>query len=416
MRKKLVVLVTVFMTFIFLHSEMRIYADSTINIDGNFDDWNDLKHLDVTSSNSFYSRLLVTYDDEYIYIHGKESQYGVWEPYTYMRPEIITEDGSTVYLSFTPGDSIDYNDKNIVVRNQYYSEISGAQGIRKVTNGLGEIEIKIPISEVGVPSKIKVNLSYDNQVEYEVSKLENGGEGTEASTEDTKGSTQENKTEQTSTSQGTSQDGGNSTSGIIIDGFFDDWSDRPHSYVINWDMPSRDRNKYNCRQISMVADGDYLYVHVIMRTPMNGEASEQFNGNYYSVIVGGKVVKVYLTTANGGALPGTSLGNGNYTLTMKYVNGQGIPDNTVVDGSDAKLIVSSGKPDECEFKIPLNVFEKIYGKKLEDVKEIKLENPNMFLGAIVTAGTSTSPIFAVFVCCAATLLGMVYISTRSKKR
>lgn len=368
------------------------YAQSTITIDGAFNDWSNLEHTNVSSGDSFYSKIVVTYDNGYIYIHAIERTAYIWEPYTYVRPQIEGTDGSKYSFTLTPGDSVGNSSRKIIVRNASYQEVSNASGMRTTSGSLGEWEVKIPFPSSGfVPAKVKLTLSYSSTVTLtikSISQIMLQQETTNAVTETT-------TTAQTSTTQISTTNTGD----MIIDGYFDDWNDKPYSYVTNWDMPDNQRNENNCRKLSMFGDGDNIYVHVTMRQPQSEGKSEEFNGNNYSLTANGKSVKFYFVTSEGKRLPGANLSDGIYDLYIWYSNGQnGLADNTPVNGSKAKLVVKDGQADECEFSLPLSIYTTLWGISVKDISQVSITNPSMFYGSVSTSSTSTYPIVGIVIC------------------
>ncbi len=380
-----------------------VQADSGIVMDGSFYDWESISHVSIDAKDSFYNQIAIKMDEQYIYMHCVEQQPNLWNPFSYMNFQVTLEDDSTKGILFTTGKE-DGSKQEIIVRNQNgYSEIEGAIGYRYVVNGLGEWEVQIPLSRVGKVTKISAGLNYGTDVKYEPTqeelKLSQKEETTEESSEST-------KPEETETKE---PDTGESKFGMVMDGYFDDWADKMHHLVINWDMPDSDRNVNNCRQLSVVYDDEHIYFHIIMRR----DGNEEFNGNEYTVTVDGKSVTFYLRDQYDNVFPGNDRTPGRKEMYLWYRNGQGTDDQTKVENSIGWLIVQENKPDECEFKIPVSIFETIYGEPIGNFSELTVTNPNMFMGGVTIAGSSSGPWVGVGLCVLAACAGFAVYSGKT---
>lgn len=227
-----------------------VQADSGIVMDGSFYDWEKISHVSIDAKDSFYNQIAIKMDEQFIYMHCVEQQQSLWNPFSYMNFQVTLEDGSTKSILFTPGEQ-DGSKQQIVVRNQNgYSEIEGALGYRYVVNGLGEWEVQIPLSKVGKVTKISAGLNYGTDVKYEPTEEELKLTQKDETTEESQETTKPAETETTKPEDNTNE----SKFGMVMDGYFDDWADKMHHLVVNWDMPDSDRNVNNCRQLSVVYD------------------------------------------------------------------------------------------------------------------------------------------------------------------
>ena len=183
--------------------------------------------------------------------------------------------------------------------------------------------------------------------------------------------------------------------GIIIDGLFEDWEAYPHVLDTNWNMPEEQRTEQNCHTLGLYSDGEYMYIH----TKMLSGWDFPLNTNFFELIAGDKEVIIYLYTQDGTDFLEANLGEGTHSLILQYINGtNNMSDRTVVQGAEASFVRKNGQPDEIEVKIPLNVFEKVHGMSVSDIKTIRVKNPNLYDKGVTVAGSSSAPLLGVAVC------------------
>lgn len=375
-------------------------------IDGDFSDWDKIQAVDTSGNSIFFSKIATAVDDENLYIYAVEKSTNSWENYfSYANPILVDENGNEFPLVITEKTRIYGNTAGLVIRRQNgWSILQGAEGVR-TKNKTYEWEIKIPLKEFGSIRECKIMMDYANYVSFKPAKIQ---QGENESVQET--TVQETSMQETTPEMGTV--GKPSSAGIAIDGYFDDWKDYPHAFVTNWDMPDSIRNETNCRQLSLIHDSEYLYMHVKMLSGWY----DPFNGNEYYITANGKTVSINLRTEGNGPLPETHVSNGIHTLNVFYKNKTGsFDDDKLISNAEAKLTVLPGKPDEAEIKIPLSVFKELYGMNIDDIKEITVKNPNLFIDKVVSAGSSTGPIFGV-VLCLITVIGSLTVVKYKKRK
>ncbi|QOX63069.1 hypothetical protein FRZ06_06795 [Anoxybacterium hadale] len=189
---------------------------------------------------------------------------------------------------------------------------------------------------------------------------------------------------------------------ILIDGYFDDWEDKPHSYVINY-VSSQPKNQKNYHYASLFCDGDFVYLHIKMLSGWK----YSFNGNeYYFQINDRYRLNVNILDANGRSFPNGNAPLGIQTVYVKYKNDGSMYDNREVAGSQACLYIGGPQEqDELEMKLPMAAFQlKNPGLNLDNVSKIEMWCPNLIVRqlALISVGTSTGPIAGILLC-----LGMV---------
>lgn len=377
---------------------MTMPVMGNMEMDGNFKDWENVEKTDVSETN-FYDSLSVAKDEEYLYIHGKE-KFSWYAYYNYANPTIVCEDGTTVSFVIGSNGDAGNNKEYLIVRNRSWQPVTGATGMSVKTGNVNEWEVRIPIAEIGaMPVSCRIQTDYTENREVAVVTIDSTT--AEAASQET--------TETAATEQPTETVPTTNAVNIVIDGHYEDWQDKPHSYVINWDMPDEQRNDTNCRKLSLLTDGDNVYMHIVMR-----QDSEVLNGNYYIFKIDGKTVKMHLLTEDDEPFPGESLGEGIHPVKVYYLNGQGTPDNTELENYEALFTRKQGRADEFEVRIPIEAFEKIHGKIFDDITEISVANPNMFLGEVSTAGTSTRPYLGIVLAIGTVATAAVVLKKRKK--
>lgn len=397
MKSRICVMVIVLMTLLM---PTTVKATTEFVIDGKYDDWKGIESEEISSM--FYKNITVVQKEDMLYIRAVEMGSNAWENYySYAAPMVTTEDGSSYEFKIVSDDGSD-----MAVRDSGYNLVSGAEGVR--TKGdTYEWEMVIPLESTSKVSEFKLKTDYNNYTTLNVVQYENKeSEGTTEQTEPTK------PTE--TTSSGIIEDKSNSELGIVIDGKYDDWTDKPHSFVVNWDMPEDQRNENNCRQVSLIKDDDYIYMHIVM---INGW-EDNLNGTEYALSLDGNTIGIYLYDELGKPLNADreSYTSGNYYLDVYYKNRTGdLEDSTMVDDALATFTRYDNKADEAEIKIPVEIFEIIFNMDVSDVKEITVSNPNLWTGTVSTAGSSTNAMLGIVLCIVVAIGGYFY-HTYYKKR
>ncbi len=430
-KSNLKVMTSVMMALVFAVTSVcvptgTVSASDTIAIDGSFSDWDSVSHQDVSSYDSYYSDISFVYDDDYLYIHAVEDEGSYYGPYTSLNLVGKDSSGTSYQVVMTPGNTSD-GVTTINVKNQSWADLSGAKGYRKFKTTdnnatQGEWEVKVPLSYFGDDLK-SVTVQLGNPGDTITPTLTSLSDAKD-DTKTTEAPTPEATAEATANANNTSSDVSSDTSsdkvsstGIVIDGSYSDWSEYPHSYVINWNMPDSQRNDNNCRQIAITNDDTYVYVEVTMITPSSSNGtSESFNGNYFTLKADDATVNVYFVDQNGNSFPnGNSYGE-TTQIYAYYLNGQpNVKDNTQVENSLAYMYVKSGEATKCEFRIPFTAFEKVTGSDVSDVKEISVSNPNVMNNTVSTAGSSTLPYIGAAIALVIAA-GAVFAGIRARKK
>ena len=167
---------------------------------------------------------------------------------------------------------------------------------------------------------------------------------------------------------------------IAIDGYYDDWSNLPYSWEMNYDNPyiienfwdgtsnitkkylDANGNPYNIEirhKMSMYCDGTNVYLHITCCT----QYPDAFQGADYQFFVDGQMAAYCMTFPGGGAISTYSVSApGVYSMEIR--NRATSISNTVVPSATGMYTVNPGNVNnEFEMKIPL--------------AELKKQNPNI---------------------------------------
>lgn len=188
------------------------------------------------------------------------------------------------------------------------------------------------------------------------------------------------------------------SSGITIDGYYDDWEDKPMS-MLTWN----ENNGTAHHDVSLLKDDNYIYIYVKLHPSTNKTMP---------------VDAIYL-----------SINNKEYQLFVRYANAKNTvdwghqinlskngkitglhpftyyPDNSL---GDAAITVSKGNPnDRMEIRINIKDLEKVMNLTegtINNGSQIKLSMPNVGGGTVELLGTSTGSVIGILLCIGAVLV------------
>lgn len=190
------------------------------------------------------------------------------------------------------------------------------------------------------------------------------------------------------------------TSGIVIDGYYEDWTSYPVTEITYQGNNGKDNHG-----AQIYTDGENLYAHFMMADTYNGRMQIQ---RWYLSINGQQFVLQIQAEKNGsvnwGHIPN---GKGIHTNLKCFLG-----DNPALLDSNVAYTIhtpgnnehseqgSSGraKGDEIEFSINLDDLARLTGIPVEDMRTIAIKNDNIGTAEVMTAGTSSGPIIGVAIC------------------
>lgn len=215
-------------------------------------------------------------------------------------------------------------------------------------------------------------------------------QASESTTEQTttEGSTTEQTTEKATTETGTTEEiTGPVTSGLVIDGYYGEWSQYPSA-----DITYNSNNGYSVHKGQLAVENGRLYVHF----SMNDLYTSQMQFHLWNITVDGKSCVLNVLPVNsdgsinwGGQTNGFGAGvYRNFGVFAGYYND--------VDGDVAFTVydtahTETGKGDEIEFSISLDKLADYLGIKLDQGATITVSNPNIGTEGVTITGTPTGP-------------------------
>lgn len=374
----------------------------------------------------------VTTDGEYIYLEYS----GSWTNYIQQIFDISvngqTAPGALSKLVINTGNNGDGSSLNVL--NAWYQAIDGATGYTTNTgassSGWGYADMswsaKVPVSTYGTDVR-NITIGWnDNTAELDIAGDSSSSEttteaGSEATTESADNSTEEttteevtedtteateqvteSTTEQTTTEVSTSEKAtenattetgtteeitGPVTSGLVIDGYYGEWSQYPSA-----DITYNSNNGYSTHKGQLAVENGRLYVHF----SMNDLYTSQMQFQLWNITVDGKscVLNILPVNSNGSINWGgqtNGFGAGiyrNFGVFAGYYND--------VDGDVAFTVydpvhTETGKGDEIEFSISLDKLADYLGIKLDQGATITVSNPNIGAEGVTITGTPTGP-------------------------
>lgn len=382
----------------------------------------------------------VTTDGEYIYLEYN----GSWTNYIQQTFDVSvngqTAPGALSKLVINTGNNGDGSSFNVL--NAWYQAIDGAAGYTTnagaSSSGWGYADMswsaKVPVSTYGTDvrnitigwngntagldiadgsSSSEATTEAGSETTTEV-ESESTTEATENSTEETttedatedttvtteqasestteqtttEGSTTEQTTEKATTETGTTEEiTGPVTSGLVIDGYYGEWSQYPSA-----DITYNSNNGYSVHKGQLAVENGRLYVHF----SMNDLYTSQMQFHLWNITVDGKSCVLNVLPVNsdgsinwGGQTNGFGAGvYRNFGVFAGYYNDvDGDVAFTVYDAAHTEM----GKGDEIEFSISLDKLADYLGIKLDQGATITVSNPNIGTEGVTITGTPTGP-------------------------
>ena len=204
----------------------------------------------------------------------------------------------------------------------------------------------------------------------------------------TESSTSERTTENITTETGTTETiSGPVTSGLVIDGYYGEWSQYPSA-----DITYNSNNGYSVHKGQLAVENGRLYVHF----SMNDLYTSQMQFHLWNITVDGKSCVLNVLPVNsdgsinwGGQTNGFGAGvYRNFGVFAGYYNDvDGDVAFTVYDAAHTE----TGKGDEIEFSISLDKLADYLGIKLDQGATITVSNPNIGAEGVTITGTPTGP-------------------------
>ena len=374
----------------------------------------------------------VTTDGEYIYMEYK----GSWTNYIQQTFDVSvngqTAPGALSKLVINTGNNGDGSSFSVL--NAWYQAINGAAGYTTNTgassSGWGYADMswsaKVPVSTYGTDVQ-NITIGWNgNTAELDIAgdssssettteagseatteaadssteetTTEESTENTEVTTEQTSENTTEQKSTESSTSERTTENittetgtteeiSGPVTSGLVVDGYYGEWSQYPSA-----DITYNGNNGYSVHKGQLAVENGRLYVHF----SMNDLYTAQMQFQLWNITVDGKSCVLNVLPVNsdgsinwGGQTSGFGAGiYRNFGVFAGYYNDV---DSDVAFTVYDPAHTESGKGDEIEFSISLDKLADYLGVKLDQGATITVSNPNIGAEGVTITGTPTGP-------------------------
>lgn len=220
---------------------------------------------------------------------------------------------------------------------------------------------------------------------------------------------------------------------ITIDGYYDDWSDKPYSWHYNWDNSDNCwywGNWYNgsCYKtpegtydndvrhlIQMYTDGEYIYIRIKIATIYES----QFNGEDYIITFNNNEKAAFqITDTNGQSITNNvnRFTPGIHPIQVRHRDGA--CSFNIVDGASGYLTVYEDFHNtDLEFKVPIEACKYQNNNiDINNIEVIKFFTPNLMYQSIETHGTPTYPIILIIILVIICVFAEIkYLNNKKKK-
>lgn len=362
----------------------------TIDIDGSFQDWISASQQLQAISNSEFSGYAAFQDNEATYLHivGKSNWIGLQGDSLKYVDDAQKE--HTINFSGLNGDPF-----ILSMKDMDYREIEGASMSGSIQNNNREWEIKLPKSVTGNITKF----IFHNTEISNIPTLQDitSPEEPEIPVEP---ETPENPEEPTIPPTG---------NGIIIDGYFDDWTNL-HHINIDW------KNNVFAKACAVLDDEDSVCVHV------GGEYREDRHLNLDNIRISvnnGPQTQIKLRQYNSdGSISVEPLSN--IEKNKRYEMAANIQEGGITYklGEANYATKMANNREDFEFCIDLTELEKALGLpegSINSSSKIEFTFPSIGYGNIIIEGTTTGPLIGVGLCIAIVAVGFGLDKRRKAK-
>ncbi len=197
-------------------------------------------------------------------------------------------------------------------------------------------------------------------------------------------------------------------SSIVIDGYYDDWEDKPMG-MLTWNSNNGEAH----HDVSFIKDDNYIYIYVRMHP------SYQSPIPIYSInlSVNKRVCQLFLGYANGQgstdwSRPVNLYNKGQYLDLHPFTY---YPNYSL---GDAAISVTKGNPnDRMEIRIKISSLENAMGLKqgtINSGSQLELGMPNIGGGTLQLLGTSTGSVLGILLCIGVVLAVWLYRSRKAR--
>lgn len=192
------------------------------------------------------------------------------------------------------------------------------------------------------------------------------------------------------------------TADISIDGYYDDWEEKPMS-MLTWNSNNGEAK----HDVSFIKDDNYIYIYV----RMHPHYQSPIPITAINLAINNKTCQLYLGYANNQNTTDWShqvdlSKNGTYLNLHPFTY---YPNNTL---GEAAVTVSKGSPnDRMEMKLKISDLEKVMNLKTGTINsgsKLNLSMPNVGGGSIELLGTSSGPIIGILLCMGTVIIVLLF--------
>ena len=214
---------------------------------------------------------------------------------------------------------------------------------------------------------------------------------------------------------------------IVIDGYYNDWNDKPAAYIYNWDNSNQcwydgvwiedecyktevgtfDTNVRHKAQL--FCDGEYIYLHLIF----SKDYLALQNGNDYQFYVDGEMAAFQIETPNRETIVNYKYDVGIHNLFISHRNSSMSYEEVIGSKGYITCYNENNYNNELELKIPLSELQRQNPNiDLDDFSTIEWFSPNLGYERITITCTPTIPIIITFIMFSSVLFSYWYFSRK----
>ncbi|MDD5949669.1 MAG: hypothetical protein PUC39_08100 [Lachnospiraceae bacterium] len=388
---------------------MPVVKAAGMAVDASFDDWSEVEFTAVSGN---LSKVGMVVQGDYVYVYAREGDNNNSSISWGQQLAFVTEDGKKIDFNAyqtSYGWQEAVRTLNLVDGSgQSIGDASG-MGAYLTDSNCYQWEMRFPLSLFGDAQKVALTDASGQQVYVKELALKETSQEpvtTEqpATTEET---TQKPATTEETTQKPATTEQPATTTGIVIDGYYEDWTNIDVKDALTW----YSNNKLCHHKAGIYMDDENVYVHVKMNDlytsqipltdfhlKINGEQDVAFGAQFQkedgSVDWSGDIY---------------NLPEGITQLAVFY---NGYPKHNMGD-LNVTIYNDQHKGDEFEFQVSLKVLSQITGIPVESIKSVSFSCNNIGGNSITTSGTSTGAVLGVVISILA--VGLV-LCRRKRKR
>lgn len=383
-----------------------VKAEERIVIDGNFSDWEALQ-LEYTELKDPFKSATAYVEEDALYLHVIGRYHGT--TVGGLSISITQADGTVKRLELQNGS----NEFDLIVKDSDYHEIAGAVGSGSLYQNVRTWEMQIPQSWCNDPVSITIqNMTFPvNKKAEETPDVEEPVKPEDELPDGNQPENSEGETPDVDDSKDNNDDdeqGGSVDSGIIIDGYFDDWMNLPHT-EIDWENGVISNG-------TAVRKDDQIYVHV--GNPFYDE-NRHLNLDNIVISINDQryhdlqiKLRIIDNQGNISTEPLWDIKQNHRYKMVAVINHNG---KNYVLGDAYYATKKAHNREDFEFCMDLDVLAEALHVKLDTKDTITISFPSIGNGSISIEGTSSGPWIIVGLC-GVVALGGIYISKKKPNK